>query len=143
MRLILLTTLLLIATSIKAQDILCGAKTITVHNVSFTKVCNSLLDSGYLLERKDNDLQTVSTQARAYPKRFSATYVINVRVIDSVANFTVTFNAPKDGSIVRNEPSVYKCKKNGKPIDNIFTYPFTLVNSFIKGFGKEVIYNAR
>lgn len=135
MRLILLAMVLLTA-SAKAQDIPCGTTTIVVHNVSFKNICSSLLDSGYLLDGKDADMQTVSTQPRAYPKRFSATFVINVRVKDSAAHFTTTFTAPKDGSIVRNEPSTFKCKKNGKPIDNIFTYPFILLDSFVRGLGK-------
>jgi hypothetical protein len=141
MRLILLA-IILFAASAKAQDVPCGATTIVVRNISFNSICSTLLDSGYLLDRKDADLQTVSTQPRAYPKRFSATYVINVRVKDSAAYFTTTFTAPKDGSIVRNEPSTYKCKKNGKPIDNIFTYPFMLLDSFVKGLGK-VEYNIK
>lgn len=135
MRLILLTAILF-ATSVKGQDIPCGANTIIAHDVTFNAVCTSLLDSGYIIDKRDSEIQTVSTQPRAYPKRFSATYVINIRLKDSAAYFTVTFTAPKDGSIVRNEPSMYKCKKNGKPIDNIFTYPFTLVNSFVQGLGK-------
>lgn len=142
MRLILFC-LFLIAVSAQGQNIPCGASTIIVHNVSFKSVCNSLLDSGYSIDRKDNDLQTVSTQPRACPKRFSATYVIHARIKDSAVHFTVTFNAPKDGSIVRNEPSIYKCKKNGKPIDNIFTYPFTLLDSFAGTFGDKREYKTQ
>lgn len=138
----LLLAMALITLSAKGQDIPCHANTIIVPAVSFNKVCTALLDSGYIIDKKDNDLQTASTQPRSYPKRFSATYVINVRMKDSAAYFTTTFTAPKDGSIVKNEPSTYKCKKNGKPIDNIFTYPFMLVNSFARGLGK-VTYIAR
>jgi hypothetical protein len=132
----LLLAIALITLSAKGQDIPCHANTIILPAVSFNKVCTALLDSGYIIDKKDNDLLTASTQPRSYPKRFSATYVINVRMKDSAAYFTVMFNAPKDGSIVKNEPSIYKCKKNGKPVDNIFTYPFWLVNSFAIGLGK-------
>jgi hypothetical protein len=135
MKLILLAAILF-AMSVKGQDIPCGTTAIIIRNVTFNNVCMVLLDSGYSIDKKDADLQTVSTQPRRYPKRFKATYVVNVRVKDSVAYFTTTFSAPADGSILRNEPSIYECKKNGKPIDNIFTYPFRLLDSFLRAFGK-------
>lgn len=142
MKLLLAITLLL-TYSAYAQDIPCGTNTIVMKGITFRQVCVTLLDSGYVIDKKDSELQTVTTQPRRYPKRFNASYIISCRVKDSSAYFTVTFNAPPDGGIVRNEPSTYQCKKSGRPIDNIFTYPFMLLNSFVKGFGKEIIYSAR
>ena len=132
--------IILLGSYAHAQIIPCSTTTITVKGATFSQICNSLLDSGYVIDKKDSDLRTVSTQPRAYPSRFNATYVIGVRVKDSVAYFKTTFNAPSDGSIVRNEPVIYKCKKNGKPIDNIFTYPFRIVDSFVKGLGLAIDY---
>jgi hypothetical protein len=141
MKLIYLAALLL-PFYVKAQNIQCGATTIAVPGLSFKQVCVSLLESGYIIDKKDNDLETVSTQSRHYPKRYSATYIIHARIKDSTAYFTVTFTAPTDGSIVKNEPSIFKYTKKGKPIDNIFTYPFAIVGYFVKGFRRPVEYKA-
>ena len=37
-----------------------------VKNVGFNQVCNALLDSGYTIDKKDNDLQTVKTELKSY-----------------------------------------------------------------------------
>lgn len=88
------------------------AKTIIVKNVSFLDVCNSLLDNGYLIEKKDNDLQTVRTEAKQYPKYWNAAYVINVRVKDSVVFFSGTFSAT---TLFKNEAIEYTTNKKGEP----------------------------
>lgn len=133
---LLLAIALFLSLKLTAQNIPCGTTAISLKGVDFKSVCLSLLDSGYIIDKKDTELRTVSTAPRRLPSRYNATYTIYARFKDSLAIFSVTFNAPSDGSIVRNEPSIYKCKKNGKFIDNIFTYPFILLNQFVKGLGQ-------
>ena len=38
------------------------ANIIYVHNSNFTKVCNALLDLGFIIDKKDNELRTVETK---------------------------------------------------------------------------------
>ncbi len=68
-----------------------GDKTIIVKGVSFMEVCTNLLDKGYSIDKKDTELQTVKTEETQYPKFWNAKYRINVRVKDSVAYISGTF----------------------------------------------------
>lgn len=121
------------------MPILCFAqqnkdKTIIVKGVSFLQVCNSLLDSGYAIKAKDNDLQTVSTEMKQYPKHWNASYSISVRVKDSVAYFTVFFSS-NSSTIFRNTPAEFVVNKKGVVEKSIYTYPMRLVDQFAKQFG--------
>src|SRR5687767_1194682 len=79
-----------------SQTILPNANTIVIKNVSFTEVCMRLLDSGYVIDKKDNDMQTVRTESKVYPRYWNAAYKISVRVKDSTAYLTGTYIAPYD-----------------------------------------------
>ena len=71
-----------------------------VKGVSFKDVCNRLLDSGYSIQTKDNDLERVRTEPEQYPKYWNAIYVVNVRVKDSVAYISGTLTAPPQGGLL-------------------------------------------
>lgn len=135
---------LLIGVKLQAQqqnDIPANANTIIVKGVTFKSVCMSLLDSGYVIDKKDNDLETVSTLPKEYPKMYNAVYIVNVRVKDSIAYFTGTFTAPPGGGLFFNEPITNHCNKKGKPYPKSFSrYPFMLVNTFVTCFNKEITY---
>lgn len=112
------------------------AKTIIVTGVSFLQVCNALLDSGYTIDKKDNELQTVTTEARDYPKLWNAKYTINIRVKDSTAYIT-----GKSINPVMPDDLEYLTNKKGQPFSkSLYTYPFLLINDFAKAFNKEIQY---
>ena len=116
------------------------SKTIIVKGVSFLQVCNALLDSGYAIEKKDNELQTAATEAKQYPKLWNATYKINIRVKDSVAYLSGTFTGA-NGGLFKGEPVEYLTNKKGQvQSKHLFTYPFLLINYFAKGFNKQIEY---
>lgn len=137
----LLFSLLLLPALSYSQTMPPSVNTIVVKGVTFKQVCMSLLDSGYVIDKKDNDLETVSTKPKDYPKLWNATYVINVRIKDSAAYFTGTFTAPPEGGLFYNEPVYNHCKKNGQPLPkSMIRYPFMIMNNFVTSFNKEIQY---
>lgn len=115
-----------------------GTNTIAVDGVGYMEVCKALLDSGYLIGYKDNDLQTAKTEPRDYPKYWDGKFVINVRVKDSIAYFTARFWV---GNLFANEPVEYFWKKiNPKSMVGV---PFFMVDNFAKSFNKPVHYLKR
>lgn len=124
-----------------SQEIPPNANTIIVKGITFKQACMSLLDSGYVIDKKDNDLETVSTKPRQYPKLWNAEYLINIRFKDSVAYFTGSFSAPPGGGLFFNEPVYNHCKKNGQPYPkSMIRYPFILITNFAKCFEKPIEY---
>ena len=124
---------------LKAQEIPPNANTIAIKGVTFKQVCMTLLDSGYLIDKKDNDLETVSTAPRDYPKLWNATYVISMRIKDSTCYFTATFTAPPGGGLFYNEPAYNHCKKNGQPLTkSMIRYPFMILNNFVSAFNRQI-----
>lgn len=114
------------------------AKIILVKDVSFLEVCSALLDNGYTIQTKDNDLQTARTEEKQYPKYWNARYTINVRVKDSVAYFSGTFSAV---NLFKNEPIEYLTNKKGEPHSkSLVTYPFLLLNDVALSLQKDVSY---
>ena len=100
------------------------------------QVCNTLLDSGYIIEKKDNELQTARTEVREYPYLWNATYYINVRVKDSVAYISSYFWGPDGFS-----QSSYLTNKAGKPqVKHLYVIPFLLIKRIAESFNKELDY---
>jgi hypothetical protein len=124
-----------------AQNIPSEVNTILVKNVKFIDVCNALLDSGYTIEKKDNDLQTVETSIKQYPKLWNATYVVHVRVKDSTAYFSVTYTAPPNGGLFKNETASNLTNKKGVTLKkSLDGYIFLLLNDFALSFKRETRY---
>lgn len=141
MKTILLILLCLCPWFIFAQTIPKDANIIVVKNVSFLEVCNTLLDSGYTIRKKDNELQTASTEDKEYPKLWNATYVINIRVKDSVLYISGTITAPPGGGLFKNEPISNQTNKKGiTQQKSLFGYAFLVLNNFALGFKKDVSY---
>ena len=109
-----ITILFLLPFLVSAQTIPKDVNVIIVKKVGFLEVCNALLDSGYTISKKDNDLQTVSTEVKQFPRLWNATYVVNIRVKDSVAYISGTVTAPPGGGLCFNDPIYNHCKANGK-----------------------------
>lgn len=133
-----------------------GDNVILVKNVSFTQLCNSLLDSGYVISKKDVDLQTLSTEMRKYKKSFNAGYVVHARVKDGdlqlrvnffgpLRNFTTELLNPRnpiDSYMFDNLRGYYALDKKGRFVaNNIYTVPFKYIMDFARGFNQEIQYS--
>lgn len=124
-----------------AQNIPSNVNTVLVKDLKFIDICRAFLDSGYTIEKKDNDLQTVETAIKQYPKYWNATYVIHVRVKDSIAYFSVTYTAPPDGGLFKNETAANLTNKKGVTLKKSMDgYIFLLLNEFALSFKKETSY---
>lgn len=138
----LFVLLILLPFIVKAQSIPKDANVIVVKKVGFLEVCNALLDSGYTISKKDNELQTVSTESKNYPKLWNATYKINIRVKDSTAYISGTVTAPPGGGLYVNEPLFNHTNRKGVTFPkSMFGYPFLLLNDFAQSFKKEISYS--
>lgn len=116
------------------------ANTILVKGVSFSEVCNALLDSGYVIDKKDNDLQTARTESKQYPKYWNARYVLNIRVKDSIAYISGTFTGA-DGALFKDDPISNHSNRKGETLPkSIYGYPFLLMKNFALSFNKPVEY---
>jgi hypothetical protein len=124
-----------------------NAKTIIVKGVTFEQVCEQLLDKGYNIEKKDDQLQTVRTEAKKYPKYWDAAYKMDIRVKDSAAYITATYSSPFENtspnqrSLFDNERVYNHTDKKGNPhVKSLSGYAFGLVNEFVLSFRKQVEY---
>lgn len=135
----LISFILVSQLSVFSQNILKDANVIIVKGVDFKEVCNALLDSGYTIDKKDNELQTASTEAKSYPKYWSLNYVVNIRIKDSSAYISgKIYGSP----LINYEPIFNHCKKSGQTYPkSAYGYPFILLNNFALGFKKEVSYS--
>lgn len=144
--------LLLIPSLTISQSIPPKANTIVVHGVTFQEVCMRLLDSGYVIEKKDSDLQTIVTQPRKYPYKFNAGYVIYARVKDSAAVIYATYFVPYTKSllvnlpggndpILKDERAVNIVDKKGRTKErDLDAIPYLQINTLALSFGKPVEY---
>jgi hypothetical protein len=124
-----------------AQNILKDANVITVKGVSFNEVCNALLDSGYVIDKKDSELQTVRTEKKKFPKYWKAIYTVNIRVKDSIAYISGLLTSPPEGGLFVDQPISNHTNSKGKTFPkSMYGYPFLLLNDFALGFKKEVGY---
>jgi hypothetical protein len=114
------------------------ATQIIVKGLTFLEACNGLLDNGYMIDRKDNDLMTVTTKPVAFPKYWNANYTINVRVKDSLAIFTGNGSAtPLIPYFNMRNRTNSKGQSQHKYLE---TYPFLIMDKVARSFGREVEY---
>lgn len=112
-----------------------NTNTIAVKGVSFVEVCTALVDSGYFVIEKDNELQIAKTEPKKYPKYWDGTYIMKVRVKDSIAFFTSTFTV---ATMFRNEEVSYVWKNLSRK--SMVGVPFYIMDRFAKGFNRPVEY---
>ena len=95
-----------------------GANIIYIQNSDFKKVCNALLDAGFTIDKKDNDLLTADTKR---PETDFWTPVLFVRIKDSVTSIR-----PKIYNYMLKDymEGVYTEKKNGYPRNNAIVHAF-------------------
>jgi len=131
------------------QSIPNKANLIKVKGVTFSQVCNTLLDSGYVIEKKDDQLQTVTTEMREYTKSFNAAYRLIIRVKDSVAIIYSTFSAPwwdpftknaaKTDRLWDNTRSFVIVDKKGKAkLNQMNAYPFERMMRIGRALGSDM-----
>lgn len=141
---------LLIVISAYSQNIPDKTNTLIIKGATFKEACVALLDKGYTIEKKDDDLQFVRTEPKRYDKKFNAAYTMNIRAKDSVIIIKGTFTAPYDHfltkesnrvELFKDDPLIYRCNKKGEPRSNrIDVYGFMQVVKFAKLFEKEISY---
>lgn len=128
--LIPLLILLIISTICQGQAK--GDNTITVKGVGFMQVCNALLDSGYNVKKKDNDLQTVESDFKnGTGKAALFKYKLLVRVKDSTAIIT--------GHHYHTLFNALEYTRNTKDS----RLPFEDMKKFALSFGKPVEYSKK
>lgn len=118
-----------------------GTNTIIIHKVGFIEMCTALLDAGFIIAKKDNDLQTINTEYKTYPKMWDGAYSMYVRIKDSTAFITGKFNAPSDGKgLFKDEEISCTMNKKGELTTTIMGYGFIQINNFAIGLKKEISY---
>lgn len=104
--------------------------TITVKGVGFMQVCNALLDAGYTVEKKDNELQTAKTGFKdGTGKAKLCKLRLLVRVKDSTAIITGHYY-----NVLLNNLEHIEYTKDSRPC-------FDDMNNFALSFSNPVIYS--
>jgi hypothetical protein len=96
MKYLVLLILLMLHQSIIAQDIPKHANTIIVKGVSFDKVVRSLIDSGYIPDKMDKDLQYIKTEYKKICVKCVPEMLLTIKVKDSVATITGIWRSSVD-----------------------------------------------
>lgn len=97
--------------------------TIFVKNVTFKNACDALLDAGLEIDKKDNELETVTTLFKKIEGAILGQAwepVITIRIKDNNAIITQRYFA---GDFFGWQPGMYQ-EKNGKPKQNAVVYAF-------------------
>ena len=133
---LLLTPLILLGQKIPNESNL-----IIVKGIKFIDVCNSLLDSGYVIEKKDSELGTIKTELRQYEKYWNSGYYFQIRVRDSIGYFKCYFTGPltSQNPLFKDERCYYMTNKKGVFQEkSLFGYPFMVMFNFLKSLGGEI-----
>src|SRR5664279_2222581 len=73
---------------LRAQEIPKGANTLGIHGTTYSQVMNTLLDSGFKIDKSDKEFGTIKTEYRKLgPNKIPSIY-FDVRIKDSVATFS-------------------------------------------------------
>jgi hypothetical protein len=88
-----------------------GDNVIIVKNVSYETACKTLLNEGFIIDKRDAELQTVKTEPKSTKGFWLFVIVVNIRIVDSSARITTTFTM---GDFLINEPLGYPATKGGK-----------------------------
>ena len=121
-----------------------GDNTIKVQEVGFTQVCNALLDSGFVIDKKDDDLQTVKTEFRdGTGKNKWMKLLLSIRVKDSVAIITGSwYNSTVIGMKFSGQEQTIE--NNTAKIEYTHGNPkkcFNEMKTFALSLGKQIAYS--
>ncbi len=121
-----------------------GDNAIAIKNVRFLEACNALLDAGYVIDKKDNELQTVKTEFKeGVGKNKWMKLLLIARIKDSATVITGQwYNTMFVGSKLFQqdqtiENSTYKIEYTTGNPKNCFNE----MKRFALSFGKEVSYS--
>lgn len=116
------------------------ANTIIVKGVAFIEAANKLLDLGYIIETKDNDLQTIKTVPKAVKKYSTAQMYFHIRVKDSSAIIRATAGLYKYGTFTQVN-LVYEGQVSyGGMKGSAMRITWDELNAFALSFNKPVEY---
>ena len=115
-----------------SRHIIDEANIIYVHNSDFKKVCNAVLDAGFTIDKKDNELQTIETKE---PKDNVWIPILFIRIKDSI-----TIIKPKYYTHIGNMwgDGTYKQNKKGKPRQNAIVHAFLQAYKVARLIGGQI-----
>lgn len=96
------------------------------------QVCNALLDAGYTVEKKDNELQTAKT---GFKDGTGKAKLCKLRLLVRVKDSTATITGHYYNVLLNNLEYIVYNKESGPCFDEM--------NSFALSFGKEVSYSKK
>ena len=111
-----------------------GSTTITVSGITFAEMCNAVLDAGLTIDRKDNDLQTLST---TFSKKEVWEPVIFIRVKDNIA----VLRSEIYSDFLGFQNSYYKEKRNRRVVQNAYMNGFMTIYKIAKSLNKQMVYS--
>lgn len=106
-----------------------GVNTITVKGVGFMQVCNALLDAGYMIDKKDNDLQTAETK---FKDGTGKAKLCKLRLLVRVKDSTAIISGHYYNVLFNNLEYIVYNKESGPCFEEM--------NRFAISFGKEISY---
>ena len=125
---------LFISTTCYSQDIPKYTNTIVVKGLSFDSAMNLLLDKGFRIEKKDNDLYTFETE----PKEASKSSIYIIKLYGRSKDSSIYFTATSDlyGTNAYNHAKVENRGMKGSFLQK----SFIAFNNLILSFNKPVEY---
>jgi hypothetical protein len=113
-----------------------GSTTIYVKDVKFIDACNAILDAGLMIDKKDNDLQTVQSLFKDEGVYSAWNPIIFIRIKDSIAiiKSEICFSTQNCSS------GFYKEKKS-KPVQNAYVNGFMLAYKIARTLGTQISFS--
>src|SRR5690349_15420436 len=116
-----------------------GANVIVVKNIGYEELLNALLDKGYFIAKKDNELKIASTERRQLSNIDpSSNFLIRVRVKDSTAYIYGEVNIVYSSAGFNDEK--YVAVENDGMKFSQKQQAFTKIDEFARGLQKEITY---
>jgi len=116
-----------------------GDNIIIAKNVSFKTACEVLMNEGFVIDKKDNDLLTVKTEPKMTKGVWLTTIIVYVRIVDSSARINTTFTL--ENTILKDEPLGYPATKKGRFQSSTATgQAWTVVHGLASKMSSDLIY---
>ena len=116
-----------------------NAKVIYINNSDFKSACNAILDQGFTIDKKDNELQFAETihpgLNEALPEWKP---IITLRIKDG----RTILRAKIFSSVYKDYIEAFnRSNKNGKPQKNAYVYAFMMCYKIAKSLGNEITFS--
>ena len=116
-----------------------GDNIIIIKNVSYETACKTLLSEGFVIDKRDAELQTVKTEPKMTKGNWLTTIIVYVRVVDSTVRINTTFTL--EGTILKDEELGYPANKKGKFYPSSATgQAWVAVEALARKMGSEIEY---